>query len=74
MSAPSRSQRRAPAATGAVPAVQLCRVALLVGEDTEIDYTLPAGVPLIAVTEDLIPRINEQLRRRGRVLLDTSRT
>ncbi len=75
MSAPSRGQRRAAArVAAAASAVQLCRVALLVGEDTEIDYTLPAGVPLIAVTEDLIPRINEQLRRRGRPLLDTSHT
>ena len=44
----------------------------LVGEDTE-SGTLPAGVPLIAVTENPIPRINDQLRRCGRALLDTSR-
>ena len=75
MSAPSRGQRRAAASTSAaVSLVQLCRVALLVGQDTEIDYTLPAGVPLIAVTEDLVPRINEQLRRRGRPLLDAAGT
>jgi hypothetical protein len=37
------------------------------GADTEINYTLLAGVPLIAVTEDLIPRLSEQLRRRGGV-------
>ena len=36
-------------------APRLCRVALLVGEDTLIDYALPAGVALIAVIEDLIP-------------------
>ncbi|HUO40473.1 MAG TPA: type VII secretion integral membrane protein EccD [Mycobacterium sp.] len=72
MTAPSRPQRHT--AAQPISRVQLCRVALLVGEDTEIDYTLPSGVPLIAVTEDLVPRINEQLRRRGRALLDTSRT
>ena len=44
----------------------LCRVALLVGEDFEIDYSLPAGVALIAVTEDLVARVNEVLRERGR--------
>lgn len=48
----------------------LCRVALLVGRDFEIDYSLPAGVPLIAVTEDLVARVNEVLRERGRALLD----
>lgn len=48
----------------------LCRVALLVGEDFEIDYSLPAGVALIAVTEDLVARVNEVLRERGRTLLD----
>jgi len=37
------------------------------GADTEINYTLLAGVPLIAVTEDLIPRLSEQLHRRGGV-------
>jgi type VII secretion integral membrane protein EccD len=75
VSAPSRGRRLAPASsTAAVSPVQLCRVALLVGADTEIDYTLPAGVPLIAVTEDLIPQVNEQLRRRGRAVLDTDRT
>jgi type VII secretion integral membrane protein EccD len=55
-------------------ALELCRVALLVGDDMEIDYVLPAGVALIAVTEDLIPRINEILRRRGRAELDAKRT
>lgn len=48
----------------------LCRVALLVGEDFEVDYSLPAGVALIAVTEDLVARVNEVLRERGRDLLD----
>lgn len=48
----------------------LCRVALLVGEDFEIDYSLPAAVALIAVTEDLVARVNEVLRERGRPQLD----
>ena len=52
----------------------LTRVALLVADDTEIDYALPAGVALIAVTEDLIPRINDLLRRRGRPPLDPKAT
>nr|VTP02294.1 ESX-1 secretion system protein eccD1 [Mycobacterium riyadhense] len=43
-------------------APRLCRVALLVGADTLIDYALPAAVPLIAVIEDLIPRVNDILR------------
>lgn len=45
-------------------APRLCRVALLVGSDTLIDYALPAGVALIAVIEDLIPCINTVLRGR----------
>lgn len=52
----------------------LCRVALLVGEDFEIDYSLPAGVALIAVTEDLVARVNEVLRDRGRTLLDAEQS
>lgn len=52
----------------------LCRVALLVGEDFEIDYSLPAGVALIAVTEDLVARVNEVLRDRGRPLLDAEQS
>ena len=52
----------------------LCRVALLVGEDFEIDYSLPAGVALIAVTEDLTARVNEVLRERGRTLLDADQS
>lgn len=55
-------------------ALRLCKVALLVGDDTEIDYALPAAVALIAVTEDLVPRINDMLRRRGRGQLDETRT
>ena len=43
----------------------LCRVALLVGEDFEVDYSLPAGVALIAVTEDLVARVTEVLRERS---------
>lgn len=54
--------------------LRLCKVALLVGDDTEIDYTLPAGVALIAVTEDLVPRINDMLHRRGRPALDEGST
>jgi type VII secretion integral membrane protein EccD len=52
----------------------LCKVALLVGDDTEIDYALPAGVALIAITEDLVPRINDILRRRARPQLDETST
>lgn len=59
-----------PAAT----ALRLCKVALLVGDDTEIDYALPAGVALIAVTDDLVPRINDILRRRERPPLDETGT
>ncbi|MGH3556041.1 MAG: type VII secretion integral membrane protein EccD [Mycobacterium sp.] len=58
----------------AVTSLRLCKVALLVGDDTEIDYALPAGVALIAVTEDLVPRINDILRRRGRPPLDETST
>jgi type VII secretion integral membrane protein EccD len=58
----------------AAAALRLCKVALLVGDDTEIDYVLPAGVALIAVTEDLVPRINDILRRRGRSQLDETST
>jgi len=53
---------------------QLCKVALLVGKDTMIDYALPAGVALIAVIEDLIPRIDEILRKRGLPALDDAVT
>ena len=52
----------------------LCRVALLVGEDFEVDYSLPAGVALIAVIEDLVARVNEVLRERGRDLLDAEQS
>ena len=48
----------------------MCKIALLVGEDTLIDYALPAGVALIAVIEDLIPRVNGILRKRGAATLD----
>lgn len=65
----------APEAAHPAPEVlRLCQVAVLVGDDTEIDMSVPAGVPLIAVTEDLIPQINDELRRRGRAMLDTKRT
>lgn len=59
-------------AESAAPA--LCRVALLVGEDFEIDYSLPAAVALIAVTEDLVARVNEVLGERGRPLLDAEQS
>lgn len=55
-------------------ALRLCKVALLVGDDTEIDYALPAGAALIGVIEDLVPRINDILRRRGRPQLDETST
>lgn len=53
---------------------RLCKVHLLVGEDTLIDYVLPAGVALIAVIEDLIPRVNAILKDRGRAPLDDTLT
>lgn len=53
---------------------RLCRVALLVGQDTLIDYALPAAVALIAVVEDLIPRVNEILRSRNVAALDDALT
>ncbi len=52
----------------------LCRIALLVGQDFEIDYSLPAGVALIAVTEDLVARVNDVLEQRGHSLLDAEQT
>lgn len=55
-------------------APSLCRVALLVGENTQIDYSLPAGVALIAVTEDLVARVNDVLGERGRTPLDAEQT
>jgi type VII secretion integral membrane protein EccD len=53
---------------------RLCKVHLLVGDDTLIDYVLPARVALIAVIEDLIPRVNAILNDRGRPLLDDTLT
>lgn len=53
---------------------RLCKVHLLVGDDTLIDYVLPAGVALIAVIEDLIPRVNAILKDRGRAPLDDTLT
>lgn len=55
---------------GRTSAPRLCRVALLVGEDTLIDYVLPAGVALIAVIEDVVPRVNDILRSREVSTLD----
>jgi type VII secretion integral membrane protein EccD len=57
-----------------VAAPSLCRIALLVGEDFEVDYSLPAGVALVAVIEDLVTRVDEVLRERGRDLLDPETT
>ena len=54
--------------------VRLTRVVVFVSDDTEIDYALPAGVALIAAVEDLIPRINERLRHKGRAVLDAEQT
>ncbi|MGH3969109.1 MAG: type VII secretion integral membrane protein EccD, partial [Mycobacterium sp.] len=56
--------------TQAPEAPRLCKVALLVGDNTLIDYALPAGVAVIAVIEDLIPRVNEILCKRGQSELD----
>ncbi|MGV7254564.1 type VII secretion integral membrane protein EccD [Mycobacterium kansasii] len=67
---PQQAQQESTAA----PTLQLCQVALLVGDDIEIDYTMPAGVALIAVVEDLIPRVNDILRKRGRRELDEMST
>ncbi len=68
-------QQRGPPVSPAEPtAPALCRVALLVGEDFEIDYSLPAGVALIAVTEDLVARVNEVLAERGRTPLDAEQS
>ncbi|TXI57986.1 type VII secretion integral membrane protein EccD [Mycolicibacter arupensis] len=55
-------------ATSAGP-VSLTRVVLFVSDDTEIDYVLPSGAALIAVIEDLIPRVNIRLRQKGREVL-----
>lgn len=68
MSAPSTPAQTEPA----IP--PLCRVALFVGENTEIDYTVPAQVPLIAVIEDLLSRVNTVLEQRGRAPLDSERS
>lgn len=59
-----------PAATGAPSKARpnmprLCRVSLLIGEDTLLDKVLPAGVPLVTIIEDLLPRVNRDLQRRG---------
>ena len=49
-------------------------MSLLVGDETLIDYVLPAGVALIAVIEDLLPRVNDILRKRGAPELDDKLT
>lgn len=53
---------------------RLCRVSLLIGEDTLLDKVLPAGVPLVTIIEDLLPRINRDLQRRGVAPLTTDAT
>jgi len=55
-------------------APRLGKVSLLVGDETLIDYVLPAGVALIAVIEDLLPRVNDILRKRGLPELDDKLT
>jgi type VII secretion integral membrane protein EccD len=61
-------------AAQATDAPRLGKVSLLVGDDTLIDYVLPAGVALIAVIEDLIPRVNAILRKRKAPELDDKLT
>ncbi|KEP38791.1 type VII secretion integral membrane protein EccD [Mycobacterium kansasii] len=61
-------------ASQAARAPRLCKIALLVGDGIFIDYALPAGVALIAVIEDLIPRVNKVLEKRGLALLDETVT
>jgi type VII secretion integral membrane protein EccD len=61
-------------AAQATDAPRLGKVSLLVGDDTLIDYVLPAGVALIAVIEDLIPRVNAILRKRNAPELDDKLT
>ena len=53
---------------------RLGKVSLLVGDETLIDYVLPAGVALIAVIEDLLLRVNDILRKRGVPELDDKLT
>ena len=55
-------------------APRLGKVSLLVGDETLIDYVLPAGVALIAVIEDLLPRVNDILKKRGVPELDDKLT
>ncbi|MBP2456307.1 EsaB/YukD family protein, partial [Mycolicibacterium lutetiense] len=42
----------------------LTRVVIFVGDDTEMDFVLPAKVALVVIVEDLIDSINKKLRRR----------
>jgi type VII secretion integral membrane protein EccD len=55
-------------------APRLGKVSLLVGDEALIDYVLPAGVALIAVIEDLLPRVNDILKKRGVPELDDKLT
>lgn len=52
----------------------LCRVGLLFGDDCEKDFSLPASVALVAVTEDLVARVNDVLREKNRPLLNAEQT
>ena len=61
-------------AAQATDAPRLGKVALLVDDDTLIDYVLPAAVALIAVIEDLVPRVNAILRKRNEPELDDKLT
>ncbi|KWX20469.1 hypothetical protein AFM11_30305 [Mycolicibacterium wolinskyi] len=73
MSTPTQHRNNQPAtAVQATP--RLTRVVLFVGAETETDYVLAAEVPLIAIVEDLIPRINQRLRRLRRAELDPGQT
>jgi type VII secretion integral membrane protein EccD len=73
MTTPTQNRNNQPAPALQAPA-RLTRVVLFVGANTEIDYVLAAEVPLIAIVEDLIPRINHRLRRLRRPQLDTGKT
>lgn len=73
MSIPTQNRDGQPGPALQGPA-RLTRVVLFVGANTETDYVLAAEVPLIAIVEDLIPRINRRLRRLRRPELDTGQT
>lgn len=72
MTAAAAANPAAPQAIADAP--RLCKVSLLVGDETLIDYVLPAGVAVIAVIEDLAERVNVILRKRGAPELDDKLT